>query len=113
MVVIEAPYPGLISRIELPAPDLGDETNVIASVNLHEMADGSVRTIIRQPRKKQYRYTFRTTEAKARELNMFLAAYSDKIMLYQGRAVYSEQESIESSPEERDFVTFSLKFRDA
>lgn len=113
MALIEAPYPAIVASITLPEPDLGDRRNLIADLRIHDMQDGSIRTIIRTAYKKRYDQRYKMPADSARELGQFLNKYSADRMLLDGKEVYLEQSTLPASFDERDFVSFNLRFREA
>lgn len=117
--VIQAPYPAVIAQITLPNPELGDETNNVASLIVHTMQDGSIRTIIRSTGKKQRRLLFVTSEKAANEAADFMRLYSADKWSVNGTIYYFENTTLDLTYNKRaesvghEDVSFDINLREA
>ena len=118
--VIRAPYPALAEEIILPNPELGDEINNIAAVNVITMQDGSIRTITRNTGKKERRLSFSASDRSAEEAALFIYKYSaDKwvvngtIYWYVGTTLDLTYNRRAANAVSNEDVTFSISLREA
>lgn len=84
--ILQGPHPALASTMLLPAPQVGNNMGLVASVQVHRMMDGSRRSIIKKAgNTRRFRWTFVLSRDKMEEVQDFVLRYRGASLQVQWR----------------------------